>query len=445
MSKKKKRNNKKNKLILITVLAVMAFLGVIYSIGLIYFNSHFMFNTIVNNSDVSNMNVTKANELLNQSNPVLKIIEKNKNGVDTVEENLDLKALDESIVYDSSDVLKNQDKLLWFISPFKQYRFTCDKLNGTYNDDKLNSLIENLYCVNKDNIVEPVEAHIEIENGRAVLKNAVDGSFIKSDILISNIKNKIDELLKGSDSSTLDLTQFYESASVREDDPSFENLIKQAQSKLDKSISINVSDNASTSLSGTAMADLLTVNNNNVAVNDTKINDYIASFANKYDVSSYEYIDKSSLKKKLSDALLSDSDSTIKVDWIVEQKKGLIEVNVSEQMMYYYENDVLLLSSPVVTGNPDITEETPHGRFTVRRKNQNSTLFGEGYVEHVNYWIGFDETGRVYGLHDAPWRDSFGDDIYLSDPSRGCVNMPTDRIAILYDYVDLDTEVYIHD
>ena len=157
------------------------------------------------------------------------------------------------------------------------------------------------------------------------------------------------------------------------------------------------------------------------------------------------YIDKPVLKKTLSEALLADSDESMKLLWVNEHKKGLVEVIISEQMMYYYEDDVLLLSAPVVTGNEKITEATPTGRFMVRRKNQNSTLMGPDYVEHVDYWIGFDETGRIYGLHDAPWRDAYGGDIYLSDPSRGCVNMPVEKISILFDYVDYDTEVYVHE
>lgn len=39
------------------------------------------------------------------------------------------------------------------------------------------------------------------------------------------------------------------------------------------------------------------------------------------------------------------------------------------------------------------------------------------YEEKVEYWMPFD--GGI-GFHDAPWRDEFGGDIYLTSGSHGC-------------------------
>ena len=103
-----------------------------------------------------------------------------------------------------------------------------------------------------------------------------------------------------------------------------------------------------------------------------------------------------------------------------------------------------MLTSDVVTGNAEITDGTPTGTFSVTRMSTDSTLIGADYEEHVDFWIGFDQTGRIYGFHDASWRNEFGGDIYLHDPSRGCVNMPLEKITIIFNYIDLGTEVYIH-
>ena len=138
-------------------------------------------------------------------------------------------------------------------------------------------------------------------------------------------------------------------------------------------------------------------------------------------------------------------DETVDVVWIPSQHEGRIEVKILEQKLDYYENDTLILSSPIVSGNGEITDETPHGEFYIRKMSTDSYLMGRDYLEHVDFWIGFDPSGRVYGLHDASWRDEFGEDIYLTDPSRGCVNMPTDKITILFDYADVGTEIVVHD
>ncbi|MBO7676568.1 MAG: L,D-transpeptidase, partial [Erysipelotrichaceae bacterium] len=65
--------------------------------------------------------------------------------------------------------------------------------------------------------------------------------------------------------------------------------------------------------------------------------------------------------------------------------------------------------------------------------------------EHVDYWVGFDQTGCIYGLHDAQWRDEFGGDIWTYDPSRGCVNMPLDKIGLLFERLKLGDEISVMD
>ena len=168
--------------------------------------------------------------------------------------------------------------------------------------------------------------------------------------------------------------------------------------------------------------------------------------AKEYDKAG-SYLDKSDLLNKLNVALCANEDASVEAKWNNEKPLRKIEVDISDQTLFYYEDNQLLLTSPIVSGNGALTDATPTGNFTIHRKNQNSTLIGADYVEHVDYWVGFDETGRVYGLHDAQWReeDQFGGDIYLSYPSRGCVNMPLEKISTIFDRLDLGDEVIIHD
>ena len=441
----KNKMSRKSKLSLIIVLSVLAVIGLIYVGGLIFFSSHFLPNTYIDNIDVSNMNLESANLALKDLDPVLKLVEKDKSGDGNHEENISLRDLDGSISYDCKDVLKKQPMFAWIVSFFKEYRYDCSMISGSYDENKLDQLIKNLYCSKSENIVEPVDAHLSLQNSDVVLQKADDGSLIKENVLFETLKKTIDEMLVGRENRTLDLNEYYEKASIREDDPIFESAMEIVKNKISKTVSVKVDDSNTISLSGQSLCNLLDIKDNSLMVNDDAINDFIGSLCKKYEANSSAYIDKPVLKKTLSEALLADSDESMKLLWVNEHKKGLVEVIISEQMMYYYEDDVLLLSAPVVTGNEKITEATPTGRFMVRRKNQNSTLMGPDYVEHVDYWIGFDETGRIYGLHDAPWRDAYGGDIYLSDPSRGCVNMPVEKISILFDYVDYDTEVYVHE
>lgn len=116
-----------------------------------------------------------------------------------------------------------------------------------------------------------------------------------------------------------------------------------------------------------------------------------------------------------------------------------IDVYISEQKLYYYKNNKLVLTSDVVTG---IKNGTPTGHYKVLSKKKDVYLKGKNYVEHVYYWIAF--IGRLYGLHDATWRNEFGGNIYKTDGSHGCVNMPLDKIKELYEQVEVGTAVNIY-
>ena len=438
---KNSKMKKKTQIRAIAVLSVFLTCALIYLAGFLFFSSHFLPNTYINEVNVSGLNKEAADLKLREVDPYLNITERNKDSSDTLVEKLDLRQLSENLSYDSSSLLAAQDKTKWFLSLFNQKRTICDKITGTYDADKISSLIKDLYCLQADNIVMPQDASIAIEGDKAVMKEAVEGSYIKEENVISMIRQGIDRYLKGESAENVDLTSSYETAAS---DPNLSSAIDAIQKTLDKTIHFNIDSYHELDLSGEELSSLLKIAGNILQISEDDLSDYISSFCREYNISGSEYIEKSSLKTDLEDALLSEDDETIDVNWIYESGDSLIEVNISEQMLYYYEDDTLILTSPVVTGNGDITDATPTGYFTIRKMKQDSTLSGADYVEHVDYWIGFDETGRIYGFHDASWRDEFGGDIWLYDPSRGCVNMPLSKISQLWDYVDIGTEVYIH-
>lgn len=66
-----------------------------------------------------------------------------------------------------------------------------------------------------------------------------------------------------------------------------------------------------------------------------------------------------------------------------------------------------------------------------------------GYASPVNYWVPF--TGNV-GLHDADgWRSSYGDEIYLTNGSHSCVNLPLSAAKLIYNAVEIGTAVIVYD
>lgn len=115
-----------------------------------------------------------------------------------------------------------------------------------------------------------------------------------------------------------------------------------------------------------------------------------------------------------------------------------VEVDMSEQMMYYYDNGELVIETPVVTGNTSRKMGTPSGVNYVYLKQTNRILRGPGYASHVDFWM---PVNGGIGIHDAAWRASYGGQIYQTNGSHGCINTPRSIMEQLYEAVEVGTPV----
>ncbi len=115
-----------------------------------------------------------------------------------------------------------------------------------------------------------------------------------------------------------------------------------------------------------------------------------------------------------------------------------IEVDMTQQKMYYYEKGELRLETDVVTGNMRRRMGTPEGVNFVYNKQKDRVLRGPGYASPVKFWVPV--KGSI-GIHDAGWRKEFGGDIYQTAGSHGCINTPKDKMEELYDMVQIGTPV----
>jgi len=115
-----------------------------------------------------------------------------------------------------------------------------------------------------------------------------------------------------------------------------------------------------------------------------------------------------------------------------------IEVDMGSQKLYYYEKGKLLVETDVVTGNMRRRWDTPEGVNYVYNKQKNRILRGQNYATPVDFWM---PVNGAIGIHDADWRDEFGGEIYKTDGSHGCVNVPKEVMPKLYELVEIGTPV----
>ncbi len=111
-----------------------------------------------------------------------------------------------------------------------------------------------------------------------------------------------------------------------------------------------------------------------------------------------------------------------------------IEVILSTQTLNAYEGERLVRSWKVSTGLP--RTPTPVGDFRIWVKLRYDDMEGPGYylpnVPYVMYFYG------GYGIHGVYWHANFGHPM-----SHGCINMPTDGAAWLFDWASVGTLVRI--
>ena len=90
----------------------------------------------------------------------------------------------------------------------------------------------------------------------------------------------------------------------------------------------------------------------------------------------------------------------------------LIHVDLSEQIMHVYQDNYLILESPITSGK--LIYKTPPGTYPVLEKLEgkwlNSPFPNDPYRLWVDYWIRLTHSG--YGIHDTCndincWRTEF--------------------------------------
>ncbi len=176
-----------------------------------------------------------------------------------------------------------------------------------------------------------------------------------------------------------------------------------------------------------------------VIINDTSKGDgSIFDIASEFEYLKNEMItgDSANVERQLQlskSAVVHDADAEI--------GKTYIEIDMGNQMLYYYVDGELNMKMPIVTGNINRSRGTPTGIYPVYNKRYHTNLIGVDYVSYVNYWLG---VHKGVGIHDALWRNKFGDEIYKSDGSHGCINCPLETVEKLWEVVDVGTPVVLY-
>lgn len=132
--------------------------------------------------------------------------------------------------------------------------------------------------------------------------------------------------------------------------------------------------------------------------------------------------------------------------FLTDNLTSYVELDITRQNVWLYVNGELILDTPCRTGNVSMGDDTPTGIYYLAYKTRGATLRGYNYDgsiynSYVEYWMPFN--GGI-GFHDAYWVHVFGGNAYLTQGSHGCVNLPLEAAATLYQYINTEMPIFVY-
>lgn len=457
----------KGKKIIFSLGIVLITLAAMYFGFAIYFTQHFYFGTTINGIKVGGKSVEFAKSTLQSvvDRYELTIVER-----DGTRETISGTDFDLAIDWnDELDMLvKAQDGYAWIekmIYP-EEYSLMTEL---TYNEDKLQNLLDGLFCMKPEKQIEPEDAKISeyVEGEGYHIVPAVLGSKINETAFQAKVKEYIYSMKR---ELNLDMTYCYEMPYVLDDDERLNAAISQLNKSLGTVITYQVGSQTQV-LDASIFQPWISVNGNlEVVLDEDAVSEYVKELASTYntyhstkklmtsygvEISIYNShygwkVDNQAEKEAIIADILSGEQITRDLNYSATANSrdgndfgdSYVEINLAAQHLFLYVDGELVLESDFVSGNISKSYYTPTGAYGITYKEKGATLNGEDYSTPVDYWMPF--AGNV-GMHDATWRDSFGGDIYLNNGSHGCVNLPWSSAKTIFGYVDAGFPVLVYE
>ena len=465
----KKKKRKKTAAIVAGI--IIGVLVLIYVGFAIFFSSHFMFFTKINGTDFSLKSVSQVEAYMKQQVADYVLTLKESDGGSEK-----ISGSDISLVYVPGEQLeklaKKQNNFLWITSLWNHPKITSE-IGVEYDKDALAKITEGLECLKPENQTVSVDAHPEFQNDKFVVVPEVVGTQIDTE----KFNEAVTKAINGF-KPTLDL--FKTGCYILPRFVSDSQEVVAATDAMNSYLGANVTydfNPATEVVDASVISQWVTVDADmNVTFNEEAVRAFIQSLADKYDTKgkprtfttatgntvnvtggSYGWkIDQEAEYNALIANIQNAETVTREPNYAsrAASHEGndvgstYAEVDLSNQMMYFVQNGQVVLQSGIVTGNPNKGNGTPQGVYSLAYKALDQVLRGtkkpDGTYEYetpVKFWMPFN--GGI-GFHDATWQSSFGGSRYQTNGSHGCVNLPYDVAAQLYNLITAGTPVVCH-
>lgn len=468
IQKPKKRSGKALKIAGVAAAMVVVAAGCVYGAGTYYFSNKFFVGTSINGLDCSMKTAAQVEDLIAQKVEDYSIDVKT---ADQGDQSIEGSSIDYKYVPDGGiqTLLDKQKPYEWVKGFFEPSTYSAEE-NISFDENKLKEQMLSLNCAKEENQVAPENAYVAFQDGQFVIVPETQGSMLDETKALQALEDAVSDSKTEVDFSKLDV---YQKAAVTKDDPTLQATLSECNNYTKASITYTFGDQTEV-LDGNTIKDWLQFDENGQFVkNDDalkqKITEWVAGLAQRHDtlgssrsftttsgntitVSGGEYgwqINQSEEVNQLFNEITTGQ--TMSREPLYSSRAATygppndigstyIEVDLSAQHMYYYQDGSVIFDSDFVSGNMSYSDRaTPTGIYSLYYKKSPDVLRGKAlpgggyeYETPVTYWMPF--CGGV-GFHDANWRSSFGGDIYLTNGSHGCINLPPSKAAELYNII----------
>lgn len=422
----------------------------------IWFSFHFNKNTYIDGQNVSYHTVKSVKNTIDtyMSEYTLSVNGREHASFVIRPEDIDMTI---QAVSNEKSIKKKQNGFLWFLYLNNKRKDYKTSYEVTYDKEKLYQFLKDQDCMQEKNMEKPKDAYVAVEKSEAVIVPETEGDYLDTDKVQKVVTMALEQV---EDTVDLDEEACYITAEITMDSKDIADRKKALETYLAVQIDYSI-DRISWTLDASTFGSWLYYDNGKWKFKKKSVQAYVKQLAETYDTvgttrtfqtytgryveetgNRYGWaIDVEAETKGLREALASGKSQERTPEFsqtgAAYNKYGdigysYVEVDLSNQHVYLIIDGKLVEDSPCVTGCVKKGHGTPDGLYSITYKESPSVLRGEDYETKVNFWMPFN---RGIGLHDATWRDKFGGDIYYSSGSHGCVNLPYQKAAVIYENI----------
>ncbi len=455
-------------ILLLTILGLGGAAGYRYYEISVYYQTHFFPNTTINGVDCGNMEVEPVIAMLDawMEHYILEVTGRDyKTGASGAVLG-EIKPDDIELVFTGTreavwTYMSWQEPAKWIQIYFDYHADYTFEQGISYNEKMLEDVVKTWEACQKGNMLKAENAYVSPyshENNRYEIIPETVGTELDVDKVIGLVHNAVRQR-----ETVLELEgkECYRTASVLREDITLNQAVDTANKWLETSISYDW-NGAEIKLDYELLRDWISMGPSGPVLDEEAVTQFVKKQASEHDtygkwrnfvtalgiellLPSGYYGWKTDVAAETEELIgLIYQGSVIKREPVYNstaKKKGMsdignsyVEADLTHQHLYLYKNGSVVLETDFVSGSMSSTPDcvTPPGVFGLSYKTTNAVLRGAGYQTPVNYWMPF--YGN-YGMHDATWRSEFGGSIYIADGSHGCINLPLDMAAQIYQYV----------